>query len=166
MCVVAATAPGKQSETGFYNCGLCMVTNMIGKSHDGTLRHCCGRDHVHKWLAAHPGETRSSVELREACGSVWGSKRVELTTVAKVAKQAKAMKGERARLVEAMRATVTEHVGSPAQPAVPPLTPQTVTVPRATPATAAEIGAAIAAQVTANAAAIDTAAAAAVAGQL
>jgi len=138
--------PSKQGDaTGYVHCGLCCVHLTFGKASCGVLKHCCGKDHVAKWLplAAIPGLTIEGA--REKCGTVWGSGRNELTT------QAKAAKGEKAR--RAHTQCVAQHIavamaagaapiGTP--PRFGPLTPGGVAalapqagMPVAAPATAA-----------------------------
>ena len=100
--------PGKSGESafGWYMCLLCSVTNKVGKASDGVLRHYCGRDHVNKWRAEHPGEQRSTKELTDLCGRTWGSLRVTQTTQDKEAKVKVQAKAQREQIVAAARAAV------------------------------------------------------------
>ena len=83
-----------------------------------------------------PGTGHSVETAREACGSVWGSARVDKFKSTKVAAQKRDEKAERVRIMAAMRPGGTPTTVPPAgMPAA---------MPAVTPGAAAAVGAAIA----------------------
>lgn len=110
--------------TGYVYCGVCSVHVTFGKASCGVLKHCCGKDHIAKWLplAAIPGLTAETAGGK--CGSVWGSKRNELTTQTKVAKGRQEEKAKTARVTQQVTAAMAAGaapLGTP--PRFGPLTP-------------------------------------------